>query len=195
MYEIEVLKVKRPPRFVNVGEDPRTKPKNAGWIGHRQWRGCLKYNFISAGQGLCYSSPLENLEIGDYIAAYITGEGYVGIGIVTKKSIIIRDFRFGTLTLQDFNIDQRIIDGTLENNEYVTELDSIKKTLFRNAFSVEKSDYAVEVNWIKYVTRENAKWKKNADLFASRLTQCSLEKQPITIKFLEDSFNIRFQIE
>ena len=67
-------------RFVNVGEDPPAPPLGADWVGRRQWPACVEYGFISAGQGLRYNQPLLHLDIGDALAAFITGRGYVGVG-------------------------------------------------------------------------------------------------------------------
>lgn len=194
MSEFEIIKVGRLPRFVNIGENPKRITKNSGWIGHRQWRGCIRYGFISAGQGLRYSQPLEELKVNDYIAAYITGEGYVGIGKVTKESTSIKNFYFDNFTLKDFKIEQDIIDDKSITTQQVEGLPDIRKTLFRNSSNPQKSEYAVKVEWIKVEERKNAFWRKNFGLFASRLTQCSLDGQPKTNKFLEDCFKIKFQI-
>ena len=97
--------------------------------------------------------------------------------------------------MRDFNIDQQIINDNRITDELVEELSCVRKTLFTNAFNQIKTEYAVKINWLKVVERDNAFWKPNCGLFASRLTQCSLEGQPTTIKFIETCFNIKFEIE
>jgi hypothetical protein len=191
---MEIIKVKRLPRFVNIGENPRRIPKNSGWIGHRQWKGCIKYGFTSAGQGIIYSQPLEELKVGDYIAAFITGEGYVGVGKVINESIEIKNFLFNNLKLNQLKIEQKIIEDNFVTNQPVEELPYIRKTLFRNANNKQKSEYVIRVEWLKVVERPDAFWKKNFGLYASRRTQCSLENQPTTIEFIEDSFKVKFQL-
>lgn len=166
--EIETL---RPIRFVNVGEDPPKPKPGSGWIGRRQWKSCITYSFLSAGQGTFYSKPLKSLQVGDIIAAYITGEGYVGIGKILKTAVPIKNF--------------------MHDGKFLKELQNLKTSLFDNSDN-EKSEFVVKVQWIKTVQKEKAYWKKNSGLFASRLTQCTLEKQPKTLKFIEDCFRIKF---
>lgn len=194
MPETKIISVKRLPRFLNVGENPKHIPKDSGWIGHRQWKGCIRYGFISAGQGVRYSQPLQELKAGDYIAAYITGEGYVGIGEIKNVSIAIKNFEFDNLKFKDFKIEKTIVDNNSKTSQPVEELTDIRKTLFRNCLDQKKTEYAVKIDWVKVVDREHAFWRKNFGLFASRLTQCSLDNQPKTIDFIEECFKVKFQL-
>lgn len=191
---MEIIKVNRLPRFVNIGEDPKRIPKNSAWMGHRQWKGCTEYGFTSAGQGIIYSGPLEKLVVGDYIAGFITGEGYVGIGKVLEESIPIKDFAFGNFKFNQLKIEQNIIDDIFVTKQTVEELPFIRKTLFRNANNNSKCEYVVSVEWLKSVERKNAYWQTNAGLYASRQTQCSLENQATTIQFIEEKFKVKFQV-
>lgn len=68
MPNIEVIKAIR---FINVGEDPPNPRED--FIGMRQWEACRKFGFMSAGQGIKFSSQLKQIEEGDVIAAYISG--------------------------------------------------------------------------------------------------------------------------
>lgn len=145
-----VINTHRSPRFVNVGEDPRIIP-HRGWIGHRQWEGNRHYGFVSAGQGTVYSNPFRNLEIGDVVFAFISGEGYVGVGVVNQRAVPIRNFKFGGLTLRDLDVDDRIITAQEVSYDFVPQLTSIRKTLFRNANNDELTDYAVGVEWKRTV--------------------------------------------
>lgn len=177
-------------RFVNVGEDPpRPKPN---WIGRRQWNACVEYNFISAGQALIYNQPLLHLQVDDIIAAFITGRGYVGIGIVQATAIEIKDFNFKNKRLSDLNIEKGYINGTLTDNKTVDGLPYLRKTLFCNADN-EKTEYAVRVKWEKTVDRKDAFWRKKFGLFANPSIQSNLKDQPITIKFLQENFKVMFQ--
>lgn len=183
------IRIKRNLRFMNVGEDPPNPPPN--WIGMRQWEACKKYGFMSAGQHPKFSTPLLNIEQADIIAAYITGSGYVGIGRITETAVPIKKFSFNGKTLSDFNIDRRILDDKLVNNETVEGMPLLRKTLFRNAYN-EKTEFVIRVEWIETVTRATAYWERKQGLFAKPMIQCKLDGQPRTIQFLEDSFQIRF---
>ena len=48
--------------------------------GHRDWDDCVKYGFVSGGQGRWYSQTLQMLFPGARIFAYIPQIGYVGVG-------------------------------------------------------------------------------------------------------------------
>lgn len=185
-----VINTHRSPRFVNVGEDRSIIP-HRGWIGHRQWEGNRHYGFVSAGQGTVYSNPFRNLEIGDVVFAFISGEGYVGVGVVNQRAVPIRNFNFGGLTLRDLDVDDRIITAQEVSYDFVPQLTSIRKTLFRNANNDELTDYAVGVEWLRTVPRNNAYWVRGVNLLATMLTSCTLRNQPRTIQFVEENFNVR----
>jgi uncharacterized protein len=177
-------------RFVNVGEDPlRPKP---GWVSRRQWNACIKYCFLSAGQALTYNQPLLNLQIDDIVAAFITGRGYVGIGVVENTAIDIKDFSFNGKKLKNLDIDKRYITGTLVDTETVDTLPYLRKTIFCNANN-EKTEYAVRIKWKETVFKEEAYWKKNAGLFANPSIQSNLKNQQKTIDFLQQKFGVNFK--
>ena len=185
------INLKKVLRFVNVGEDPPIIPVGADWVGRRQWSACVKYGFISAGQGLAYNQPLLHLDIGDVVAAFITGSGYVGVGIVTAKAKKIKDFKFGCLSYDQLNIDPLYLSGVLFDDETVNALPPLRKTLFKNADN-ENCEYVVSIEWQDTVTRENAHWIPNFGLFASPAIQCDLQHQVITKQFLQDRFDVNF---
>jgi|GEM_PF-5032131 len=177
-------------RFVNVGEDPpRSKPN---WDGRRQWNACVEYEFISAGQELIYNQPLLKLEVDDIVAAFITGRGYVGIGIVKETAVEIKDFSFNGKKLLELNVDTAFINGQLKNKETVAELPYLRKTIFCNADN-PKTEYAVRIEWKKTVDKNNAFWKKNFGLYAKPHIQCSLKAQQKTIDYLKESFGVAFK--
>ena len=183
------IKTIRPLRFVNIGEDPPYANPPI-WIGRRNWEACLLYNFISAGQGIRYSQPLTKLIVGDIVAAYKTGHGYVGIGRVLSEAIPIKDFKFKDYTLKDLDIDIEIINGPeIITYEEIKELRPLRKSIFQNAYN-NKTEYAVQIEWIKTVDKSKKFWQRG--LFASRLTQCTLENQLGTINFLQSVFDVVF---
>jgi len=161
------IQVPRSISFVNVGHFTPS-PKR---VGRRRWNACIEYGFLSAGQGRKYSKPFEKLAIGDIIAAFITDEGYVGVGKVLNTAVPINNFLYNGKTLRGLPyINERLFDNS-EN---------------------ENSEYVIRVDWLKTVDIKNAFWKKNYGLFANQLTRCSLENQPTTIKFLEECFHVEF---
>lgn len=189
---MEEIVIKRDIRFVNVGEMPPHPKPGSGWVERRQWKACIECGFLSAGQALIYNRPLLKLKVDDVVAAYITGAGYVGIGTVEEEAKEIRNFKFNGRTVADFDIDKRIINGTLVNDEVVEGYKYLRKSLFCNSDN-EKSEYAVGILWKKVVGKEAAYWERNSGLFAKPVIQCTLRAQRTTIKFLEKKFGVKFK--
>ena len=127
---------------------------------------------MSAGQHPKYSDPIRTLEIGDIIAAYLKGFGYVGIGRVTKKAVRVNDFKIKGKILSSYNLKIPNVYTNADN---------------------ENSEFLVKVDWIKSVDRNNAKWKSKSKIFSTQLIKASLENQQKTIKFLEKEFDLKFK--
>jgi hypothetical protein len=146
--------------YVNVGEGI-----------HRCWEDCKKYGFLSAGQSRKWSDPIRTLEIGDVVAAYLKGHGYVGIGRVEENAARVNDFRIDNKPLNQFNLQVPNIYDNCDN---------------------EKSEFLVKIKWIRSVNRKDAKWKSNSGLFSTQLIKASLQGQPTTVEFLENEFDLNF---
>lgn len=62
----------------------------------RSWDEAVEFGFVSAGGGEWYTKTLQQLEPGHRVFAYIPKGngvgGYVGVGTVTDKAILARDF-------------------------------------------------------------------------------------------------------
>lgn len=142
--------------FVNVGDGE-----------HRNWEDCVRYGFLSAGQGKNYSGPLKKLKIGDKVFAYMKQNGYVGYGIVNKEAVPVRDF---------------YVDGEGKN---LLELPLNQMGIADNKDDDDLSEWLVGVNWIKTFKRNEPKWMK--DLFANQNIVCKLRNQP-TVEFLVREF-------
>ncbi len=145
---------------------------NVGECEYRCWEDCLKYGFLSAGQGKQWSDPLKTLEVGDIVVAYLKKHGFVGIGRVKEKAARVLDFRFNGKSLHEVKLRE--------------------PNMFSNSDN-DKSEYLVKVDWIKTVNKENAKWKRNQGLFTIQLIKASLKDQPKTIEFLEHEFDMKFK--
>lgn len=147
--------------YVNVGEGI-----------HRCWEDCKKYGFLSAGQDRKWSDPIRTLEVGDIVAAYLKGYGYVGIGRVTEKAVAVNDFKVNGKSLNQFDL---LIPNIYDNCDN------------------EKSEYLIKVDWIRTVDAKNAKWKSKNGLFSTQLIKASLQGQPKTIEFLENEFEMNLK--
>ena len=144
--------------FVNVGEGI-----------HRNWDDNVLYNYIGAGQALKYSRPLQKLQIGDKILAYLKGNGYVGYGTVVDTSKRINEFLINEK-------GDKLLDATVEAPK-----------IWENKDDVDKSEYAVKINWINKFTRDEAKYFKG--IFANPNIVCKL-RHAETIEFLKREFGI-----
>lgn len=144
--------------FVNVGEDEGD---------HRNWDDNRKYGYVGAGQAEKYSRPLQHLQPGDKIFAYMKGQGYVGYGEVAKPAVPIREF---------------VPDG---QQRPLLDLPLRAKNAKANSDSPERSEWAVGVRWIKAVDREDARTFKGA--FANQNIVCKL-RDDRTLDFLRAEF-------
>jgi hypothetical protein len=147
--------------YVSLGED----------TGYRNWDDCVKYGYISGGQGKWYSKTLHQLFPGARIFAYIPNKGYVGVGVVEETAVMIKDF-----TIE--------IDG--EKKPLLT-LDLLAPKANENSDDPDLSEYAVKVKWIKTLSREEAIWQKG--MFANQNTACKL-KNRFTLDILIKEFNL-----
>jgi hypothetical protein len=98
--------------------------------------------------------------------------GYVGIGKVTSGSVAVRDFRYNGIRLE-----RRILKGP---------------DLLHDADDAERCEYLVGVKWIKTVPREQARFRRRSGLYTTQLIVASLSRQPKTLRFLEQEFNLSF---
>ena len=143
---------------------------NVGEGETRCWDDCRKFGFISAGQGVQWRDQMLNFEVGDVIAAYLKGRGYVGIGRVISAAKPVRDVS---------------VDG---ENLLLQRLGCPE--LATNSFNDELSEYVAIVDWLGSVEAQHGKWKSKSGLYTTPLIRASLDKQPVTVAFLEASFNL-----
>lgn len=143
---------------------------NVGECDYRAWADCRKYGFLSAGHGKIWGEQTKALRVGDIVAAYLSGKGYVGVGIVSETAVMAKDFR---------------IDG-----KRLDELDLVCKRIIENGDDHEKAEYLVRVEWKANCDASEAKWARNKGLFTARMARASLQNQPKTIDFVSSAFNI-----
>lgn len=144
---------------------------NQGENEEMNWDDCRKYGFITGGGGLWYSKTLEHLFRGARIFVNIPKTGYVGVGIVKEPSVMMKDF-------------QVEVDGRMTP---ILDCPLVADKQAHNYDNPELSYYAVRVEWIKAVPREQAYWEKG--LFAQQNTACKLRNQ-FTIERLCQRFNL-----
>ena len=60
-----------------------------------------------------------------------------------------------------------------------------------NCDDLERSEYVCLVEWLANVPREQAKWL--AGLYTTALVRASLDGQPTTLKFIEETFGINMR--
>lgn len=147
--------------YVSVGEGP-----------HRTWEDCVKYGFVSAGQGKWYSRSLEMLFPGARIFVYVPGAGYVAVGTVTETATPIRDFKV-------------MVDGLATPILDIPDIKAPK--MWENKDDPDRSEYAVGVKWIKYLPVEQA--IRERGLFANQNSACRLRDQH-TIDYLSKTFGL-----
>lgn len=138
---------------------------------HRSWDDCVRYGFISGGQGVWYSRTLGMLFPDARIFVCIPGTGYVGVGIVKEEVLPVRDF-------------------TVEiNGKTIPILDAppMAPKMYDNADDPKLSEYLVRVEWIKTLPREEAIWETG--MFANQNTVCRLRNR-FTIERLLEHFDL-----
>lgn len=149
---------------------------NVGEGDHRSWEDCKKYGFMSAGHGKRYRKLMKDFQPGDVIAAYWSKKGhpggYVGVGVVKTTATPITQFR---------------VDG-----KSLRELHLVQPNIFDNCDNPDKSEWLIQVDWKNPVDTKDRKWQSNSNLFSTPATKASLERQTITLKFLEAQFDVDF---
>ena len=146
---------------------------NVGEDEYRCWNDYRKYGFISAGHSPHFRDDILRFEIGDIIAARLTRKGYVGIGRILERARPVRDVRLNNQPLSDYDLEQPnlILDSNDDN----------------------QSEYVAVVEWVVSVETAEAKWMPRSGLFSSQRCRASLDNQPVTVSFLEESFNISIE--
>lgn len=146
--------------FVNVGEDPAVPSL-------RSWNDCLRYGFISGGDGERYRRAMAKLHPGDEIFAYIVQRGYVGYGVVSADAVPAKDF----VTTKGPLLDQQL-EG---------------KAVSENRDSLELAEYVVGVDWKKTYDRDHG--QTYLGIFANQNIVCKI-RDSATAAFLRERFEV-----
>jgi hypothetical protein len=147
--------------YFNVGQGP-----------HRQWADCRKFGFISAGQGQRWANAIHGFNVGDILAAYLKGKGYVGIGQIVEKARPIREVRIKSRPLISLPLRCKHMDANIDSDA--------------------KCEHVALVKWIRTVAVEEAKMKSRSGIYTTTHVRASLDNQPNTRMYLERAFDVRF---
>lgn len=140
---------------------------------NNRWPACAKYGFVGAGGGAWYSKPLQNLEPGHRVYAYVGQAGYVGVGEVTGRVELLRTFDVPFGDKQVHVLDQPEVHP-----------DVVAQALNEDPGLTE---YAVPVRWLTTRALENA--VRAPGLFASQLSACRLRDER-TLEVLSREFGL-----
>lgn len=140
---------------------------NTSHDSHGTWIEWRTHGFISAGGGERYRDLINELKPGDIIAAYQSGHGYVGVGIVKNHARIAAEVTIGGESLM-----------------------TLAPSMMKNPKDAANADYVATVDWIK--TFESSEAKRYKDMHVFRGTKASLENQSKTMEFLETNFGVNF---
>lgn len=146
---------------------------NVGEGKYRIWEDYAEFGFISAGRGQRWRDAILGFNVGDVVAAYLKGKGFVGLGLVTSRAKPIRDVVIGSKPLLSCNLKCR--------------------NMAHNAESDDDCEYVAIVRWLKTVDRIDAKWIANGGIYTTTHVRASLDGQPATIAFLEESFGLNLR--
>jgi hypothetical protein len=145
--------------YVTCGEGP-----------HRNWDDQVKYGYISAGGGKKWTSPLNQLFVGSRVFVYIPGTGYVGVGTVTETAEPVTEFTV--------EVDRE--------RRTLTEA-PLKAPSLAEYTEPDNMEYAVRVDWIKTLPRDQA--IKEKGLFANQNSACKL-RSSFTLERLTERFGL-----
>jgi len=143
---------------------------NVGEGETRNWDDCRGYSFLAAGGAPRWSAPIRSLTEGDVVVAYLKGRGYVGVGRVLDRAVPYIEYRHEVRLLGDLQL--------------------VAPDIAHDATDLSVCEYIVRVDWIKAVPREHAVWESNAGLFTTQHIRASLDGQPKTIEYVEESFGL-----
>lgn len=129
----------------------------------RDWELCRAHGFLSAGGDERYWRPLYKLELGDTIAVYQKGHGYVGIGTVTRAAVPADEF-------------------TLANGSPLNAISRLK-----GARGQQRAEHVIGVEWV--VTKPTSEAKTFRGVFANQNVVCKL-RHTETLDFLRQEFDV-----
>ncbi len=158
------------------------KPGREAWNGqdyyvslgegeHRNWDDCVRYGFVSGGQGEWFSRTLSMLKPGSRIFTYIPDVGYVGVGTVAESVLPVMDFLV--------ELDSQQVP--------ILQAPLVAPNMGENADDPKRSEYLVRIKWLVTLPRDQA--LKEKGLFANQNTACRLRNK-FTLNRLTERFGL-----
>lgn len=130
--------------------------------GGRSWADMCTAGYWTCGGRELYWKMAQKLQPGDDICAYMSGRGYVGLGVVQERLRPLDEFLEGVTGLSE----------------------ETKATIERNRDRrPEDKEYAVRVKWSKVLGAEERRAWREDGTFASPMTLCRL-KDAATLEML-----------
>ncbi len=139
------------------------------------WDDYVQFGFISAGQGIRWRDAMRNFNEDDIFVAYLKYHGFVGIGRIKQRAKMVRDVQIKGKSLLSLPLKCTNIGDNSDNPDL--------------------SEYVALVDWLKWIPKEEAKWRSSPKLYTTPHVRASLESQQETIAFLEDQFGISIKEE
>ncbi len=161
--------------FVNVGEKPKAwieKNKNIDSCC-RKWEDSLQHGYITAGQGVKWKEQIEKVKIGDIVCAYLTGYGFVGIGICKESAMAVKEL----ILLLKINVNLLRSEKKYPKHH----------NILWNAGNLDLQEYGIVIEWQKTVSREKSK------RYGKGITQHVVcEMSDDKINFIKREFDVEF---
>ena len=164
-----------------VSKRSATSPK-ADWngeyyvsFGGRSWEDALKYGFISGGGGNFYIRTLSLLSPGDRVWVNIPGQGYVGVGEVTRPVV---------------RVDQFMVPGPDGQETPITKMPLQDPRIAEHPEDTDKAEHLVGVRWIKTVSAEQAIKEKGFFGNQNTVARPRDPKWKYTVERLKERFGI-----
>ena len=141
----------------------------------RRWEDAVKYGFISGGGGDFYVKTLSLLSPGDRIWVNVPGEGYVGVGEVTKEVV---------------RVDEFLVDGPGGKLTPISEMPLAGHGIIDSLEKSEVPEHLVGVRWLATVPKGKA--IKEKGLFGNQNTVARPRdpKWAYTIERLKERFGM-----
>ncbi len=143
---------------------------SVGECEKRNWDDYRTYGIISGGGGKRWREPMLQFQEGDIVAAYLSKDGYVGIGRITVAAKPIRHVMIDGRPLLSLPLTCKCMDFEVDSND--------------------QCEYVARVEWISAVPRGEGKWQNKSGLYSSQHVRASLDAQPATLHFLEQAFSV-----
>lgn len=148
---------------------------NVGEGPHRNWDDYIKFGFISAGQGPRWRDAMLGFNEGDIFVAYLKRHGFVGVGRIKQEAKMIKSVQI--------------------NGKPLLSLPLKCSNMGDNGNKSDLSEYVCLVEWLKWFSREDAKWRSSPKLYTTTHIRASLDGQQETIAFIEKQFGVAIRKE